>query len=142
MGYHLLAEATMVVHFAFLVYVVTGGFLAWRWPRLIWPHLALAAWGFSTITIGFHCPLTYVENWGRQHAGEQGLPPSGFIDHYIEGVVYPERYTGLIQFLAGTIVVISWIGALVLYLRRRRLRRAMAAAGSAPIRDEARRSVA
>ncbi len=127
MGYHVLAEATMVFHFAVLVYIVFGGFLAWRWPKLIWPHLALAAWGFSTITVGTNCPLTWLENWARQRAGEATLG-SGFIDHYIEGVVYPERYTGLIQFAAGTLVVISWIGALVFYLRSRARRRADIAA--------------
>jgi hypothetical protein len=119
MGYHVLAEATMVVHFVVLSYIVFGGFLAWRWPRAIWPHLLLAGWGFSTVVFGVNCPLTWLENWARQRAGEASLG-SGFIDHYIEGVVYPERYTGLIQFLAGTVVVVSWTGALLLHLRRRR----------------------
>ena len=58
MVFRVLAEATMTVHFAFLVYVVAGGFLAWRWPWAIWPHLALAGWGFSTIVFGLDCPLT------------------------------------------------------------------------------------
>ena len=118
MGYHVLAEATMVVHFAVLIYIVFGGFLAWRWPWAIWPHLALAGWGFSTVAFGVNCPLTWLENWARQRAGEASLG-SGFIDHYIEGVVYPDRYTGLIQFLAGAVVVFSWAGALVLHVRRR-----------------------
>src|SRR5581483_11041154 len=121
MGYRLLAEATVVVHFAVLLYIVFGGLLAWRWPRAIWPHFALAGWGFSTVVFGVNCPLTWLENWARQRAGE-ALLPSGFIDHYIEGVVYPERYTGLIQFSAGAVVVLSWVGALVLYLRRRSAR--------------------
>jgi hypothetical protein len=42
MGYRLLGDAVMLVHFAFLVFVVTGGFLAWRWPWVIcsrhWMH--------------------------------------------------------------------------------------------------------
>lgn len=122
MGYHLLAEATMVVHFTVLIFIVFGGFLAWRWPWVIWPSIVLAGWGFSTVVFGVNCPLTWLENWARQRAGEASLG-TGFIDHYIEGVIYPERYTGLIQFLAGTIVVISWVGALVLYLRRRASRR-------------------
>jgi hypothetical protein len=120
MGYHLIAQATMVVHFAVLIYIVFGGFVAWRWPRAIWPHLLLAGWGFSTVMSGINCPLTYVENWARQRAGEQGLG-TGFIDHYLEGVIYPERLTGLIQVCAGAIVVISWAGAIALWLRRRRL---------------------
>jgi Protein of Unknown function (DUF2784) len=117
--YQFLATATMVFHFAFLVYVVTGGFLAWRWPRLIWPHLLLAGWGFSTVAFGLDCPLTYVEDWARRKAGEQGLT-TGFIDTYLEGVVYPQRYAGLMQLLAGAAVVTSWAGYAMLRARRSR----------------------
>jgi Protein of Unknown function (DUF2784) len=119
--YQLLATATMVVHFAFLAYVVTGGFLAWRWPHTIWLHLAMAGWGFSTVAFGWHCPLTYVEDWARRRAGEHGLA-TGFIDTYLEGVVYPQRFAGLMQLLAGVAVVTSWIGYAILQARRPRRR--------------------
>ena len=120
MGYPLLADAVMLVHFAFLAFVVFGGFLAWRWPWVIWPHLALAGWGFSTIVFSLRCPLTDVEDWAREHGGEQPLSGTGFIDHYLENVVYPERYTRQIQVLAALVVVVSWVG---LFLRRWRNRR-------------------
>ncbi|TJZ75328.1 DUF2784 domain-containing protein [Rhodococcus oryzae] len=120
MVFRVLAEATMTVHFAFLVYVVAGGFLAWRWPWAIWPHLVLAGWGFSTIVFGLDCPLTHLENWARHEAGEQGLR-TGFIDTYLTGVVYPERYTTLLQMLAGLVVLVSWTGFLI---RRRHPARA------------------
>ncbi|MEV4411709.1 DUF2784 domain-containing protein [Catellatospora sp. NPDC049609] len=116
MAFQALAEVTMAVHFAFLAYVVTGGFLAWWRPWLIWPHLAAAGWGFATIVFGLECPLTYVEDWARRGAGEQGLS-RGFIDTYLTGVVYPERYTVQLQALAGALVLTSWLGLL---LRRRR----------------------
>ena len=77
MGYRLLADATMAVHFAFLGYVVAGGFLAWRWPRAIWPHLALAGWGFSTLVFHQECPLSVLEDWARRQAGEPGLVHPG-----------------------------------------------------------------
>jgi Protein of Unknown function (DUF2784) len=110
MGYRLLADATVVVHFAFLAYVVTGGLLAWRWRWAIWPHLAAAGWGLA-VTVGhLNCPLTFVENWARQRAGESTLA-GGFIDHYVTGVVYPARYAGLMQILVGLVVVLSWAGA-------------------------------
>lgn len=108
MGFRILADATVVVHFGFLGYVVAGGFLAWRHPRLLWPHLAAALWGLLIITLGQECPLTYLENWAREHAGQPPLPHSGFIDHYVEGVLYPARYTRLLQLLAATTVLISW----------------------------------
>ena len=112
MAYHLLAEATMVVHFAFLAYVVAGGFLAWRWPRAIWPHLTAAGWGLSTLVFHFHCPLTWLEDWARRKAGGPGLT-NGFIDTYLTGVVYPERYTDLLRVLAATAVAVSWAGAVL-----------------------------
>jgi hypothetical protein len=110
----LLADAVMVLHFSFILYVVLGGFLAWRWPWALVVHLFAAGWG--ALTVAFPrlvlCPLTDWENRARRAAGEQGLPPSGFIDHYIEGVIYPDQYAGLIQGLAALVVLVSYVGAL------------------------------
>jgi hypothetical protein len=118
MGYRVLAEATMVVHFGFLVFLVIGGFLAWRWPLVIWPHLAMATWGLTSTVFLWECPLTAVEDWARRRAGEAGLS-TGFIDTYLTGVIYPERYTTLIQVLAGVVVVVSWVGVYIRHRRRR-----------------------
>jgi hypothetical protein len=112
MAYHVLADATMVLHFAFLAYVVAGGFLAWRWSRAIWPHLLAAGWGLSTLVFRLHCPLTWLEDWARRSAGGSGLS-HGFIDTYLTGIVYPERYAGLLQLLAAAAVTVSWVGALL-----------------------------
>jgi hypothetical protein len=115
-GYRALAEATMLVHFAFLAYVIAGGFLAWRRPVLIWPHLVLAGWGLSTLVFHQDCPLSRLENWARLRAGEPGLKHHGFIETYLTGVVYPARYLWLVQVLAAAVIVVTWAGA----LRRRR----------------------
>jgi hypothetical protein len=119
MGYRVLAEATMLVHFAFLAYVVGGGFLAWRWHRAIWPHLALAGWGLSTLVFHQDCPLSLLENWARREAGLPGLKHRGFIDTYLTGVLYPARYLPLVQTLAAVTVAVSWAGVLLLRQRRR-----------------------
>jgi Protein of Unknown function (DUF2784) len=119
MGYRVLADATMAVHLGFLAYVVAGGFLAWRWPRAILPHLLLAGWGGSAIAFHLNCPLTFLEDWARRRAGEQGLP-GGFIDHYLVGVIYPQRYAGLVEVLAILAVALAWTGALVRWRRRPR----------------------
>lgn len=114
-----LVTVILVVHFGYLAFVVLGGFLAWRWPRVFWVHLAAAAWGLAVVGIPLTCPLTTAENWARRQAG-QTQQTAGFIDRYIEGVLYPERYTLLLQVLVGATVVGSWVGA---YLYRRHLRR-------------------
>lgn len=116
MGYRLIADVAMLLHFAFLAFMVVGGFLAWRWPWVIWPHLATAAYGLFNVLIGWECPLTHVENWGRERAGDAGLPATGFIDHYLAGVIYPQEHETLIQLGVAVVVVISWV---VFVLRRR-----------------------
>ena len=119
MAYRLLADVVMVVHFGFIAFVVLGGFLAWRWRWVVWAHVPAALWGLSIVTVGTPCPLTWAEDWARARAGQQGLKPTGFIDTYLEGVIYPTQYASLLQALAGAAVLISWIG---LYLGHPRSR--------------------
>lgn len=130
MGYKVLTTLVLTLHFGYLAYVVVGGFLAWRWPRTIWLHLVAAAWGLAVIGIPLQCPLTWVEDWSRRRAGEGGLS-AGFVDRYIENVLYPERYTALLQALAALTVVGSYVG-FVLLLRRGRIRTAIRARPRAP----------
>jgi hypothetical protein len=113
-----LVTVILTVHFAYLAYVIFGGFLAWRWPRAFWPHLAAAAWGLAVVGIPLTCPLTTAEGWARRRAGQAGVT-RGFIDRYIEGVLYPERYTVVLQVGVGVVVIGSWIGAYVCWRRRR-----------------------
>src|SRR4029450_2529595 len=88
MVFRLLADLVVVVHLAFILFVAVGGLLVWRWPWLMRLHAPAVAWGTAIITIGFTCPLTPLEKELRRRAGEQGAP-GGFVDHYIEGVIYP-----------------------------------------------------
>jgi hypothetical protein len=120
MGYQLLTKLIIGLHFLFLLYVVFGGFLAWRWPRMIWPHLAAAVWGAGIAVGVLECPLTAAENWARTQAGAE-VPAAGFIDRFIEGVIYPEQYTGRLQALAAAVILASWLGVHASYRRRRAL---------------------
>ena len=117
MGYQLLAELVMLLHFGFLVYVTLGGFLAWHRTWLIVPHVAAAVWGAINATAGIPCPLTGWEHTARRLAGEQGLS-RGFIDTYLTGVVYPEQHLHAVQLLVAAIVLTSWTG-FALRLRHR-----------------------
>ena len=119
MWYRLGADAAMVAHFLFLAYLVVGGFIAWRWPGTIWAHIAVVLYGLFNVLIGWPCPLTHVESWGRARAGGTTLSATGFIDHYIAGVVYPKEHEALVQALVAAVVLTSWIG---FALRRRQVR--------------------
>ncbi|GGK34773.1 DUF2784 domain-containing protein [Nocardia camponoti] len=120
MLYRGIVDVVAATHFAFIAYVVVGGFLAWRFPRTIWGHLVAVGWGFGTILVGFHCPLTYAENWARRGAGMPELP-DGFIAHYLTGVLYPASALGTVRLVAAGCVVVSWVGYAVLAQRHRRV---------------------
>ena len=112
------ADLVMLVHLGFLLYVALGGFLAWRFRRLIVPHLAAAGWGLVSATVGIACPLTAWEDAARRQAGEQGLP-RGFVDTYLTGVVYPADRLVAAQLIVASIVLVSWAGFALRQRRRR-----------------------
>ena len=55
--------------------------------------------------------------------GEAPLSGTGFIDHYLENVVYPERYTHAVQTMAAMLVLFSWVVFAARRWRSRRSRR-------------------
>jgi hypothetical protein len=123
MVYRILADITMTVHFLFLAYVVVGGFLAWHWPRTWFIHAGVAVYGTFNGIIKFVCPLTPVENHFRLKAGQSGLKPAGFVDTYLNDVVYPAEHWPEVQLIAAAVVAVSWIGLAVL-VRRKHLAKA------------------
>ena len=99
-----LADALVVVHFAFIVFVVAGGLLALkrrRWILLHVPAVAWAAWTEFTATV---CPLTPWENSLREVAGDAGYT-EGFIEHYLIPLIYPEGLTARMQVALGLGIV-------------------------------------
>lgn len=109
----MLADVTMMVHFAFILFVAVGGILAWRWRKLIWAHLFAAGWGVGIVFLGFDCPLTPLERNLRQRGGEQGYDEGwGFVDHYIEGVIYPDEFADHLRLLVAALIAVGWIGYL------------------------------
>lgn len=119
MIYRIIGDAAMLFHFAFILYIAIGGFIAWKWPRTIWAHLAVAIYGLSISIFAWTCPLTHIENWGRRNAGQAGLAEEGFIDHYLTGVIYPADNLREVQIGVGVIVVLSWTGLALLTRHRR-----------------------
>ena len=105
MWYRIAADFVLITHFAFVLFVVLGGFLALRWPRLAWVHLPVALYGAIIEFLGFICPLTPLENSLRQRGGEAGYS-GGFIDHYITATIYPSGLTRGIQLVLGVGVLV------------------------------------
>jgi hypothetical protein len=110
---------TAAAHFAFIGYMVIGGFLALRWPRTIWLHVPAAIWGIAIEVFDFTCPLTWLERWARARAAMSPLAPNGFIDQYITGVLYPASAATLVLILVFSTICLSWILFAVMTKRRR-----------------------
>ena len=104
MSYRLLADLVLVVHAAFVVFVMLGGVAVLRWPRLAWVHLPAAIWGAGIEFAGGICPLTPLENHWRRLAGEQGYS-GGFVEHYVVAALYPEGLTRGLQVALGLAVL-------------------------------------
>src|SRR5690606_28688271 len=79
MMYRLLADTTLVVHFAFVLFVVLGGLLVLRWRWVAWIHLPAVLWGAFVELTGRICPLTPLELWLRNLGGQRGYE-GGFIE--------------------------------------------------------------
>ncbi|HEY6839418.1 MAG TPA: DUF2784 domain-containing protein [Geobacteraceae bacterium] len=88
MLYSILADLGVLHHGAFVLFVVGGGFLVIRWPRLAWIHIPAALWGATVEFTGWICPLTPLENHFRLLAGDEGYS-GGFIAHYLVPLLYP-----------------------------------------------------
>ena len=115
------ADAVLLLHLAFIVFVAAGGLLVWRWPRAAWVHLPCAAWGAVVELAGWTCPLTPLENHLRQLAGQHGYATS-FVSHYLLPVVYPGWWSVRMGIVLGTAVVVlnGAIYGAALWRRRKR----------------------
>jgi hypothetical protein len=105
MLYRALADLVLLVHLAFILFVVLGGLLVFRWPRVAFAHLPAAAWGVLIELAGGICPLTPLEQHLRQRGGETGYA-GDFIGHYLTATIYPAGLTRGIQIGLGAIVLV------------------------------------
>jgi hypothetical protein len=113
------ADLVVLIHAAFVIFVVLGGLLALRWPKVMWVHAPAAIWGIVVEYAGFICPLTPLEIALRERAGQAGYR-GGFVEHSVESLLYPSNLTREFQLALGTCVLL--VNGVVYWrvLRRRR----------------------
>jgi hypothetical protein len=113
------ADLVVLLHFAFVLFVIAGGLLVLRWPRLLPLHVAAVIWGAAIEFGGWICPLTPLENHLRDLAGGNRYE-GGFVEHYIVPVLYPAALTRSTQLGLGALVVV--LNAAVYWIICRNLR--------------------
>jgi len=115
--YGLLADAVLVAHLGFVLFVVFGGLLVLKWRKTAWLHVPAAAWGVAIEYAGWICPLTPLENELRARAGQSGYE-GDFIARYLLPVIYPEGLTREAQILLGSVALLFNIVVYALVWRR------------------------
>ena len=118
--YLLAADAVLLLHAAFVAFVVLGLMLIfvgrafdWLWIRNRWFRIAhMIAIGIVVLQswFGMICPLTNIEMALRARAGDATYTGS-FIAHWLESLLYyqaPMWVFALINSGFGALVVIAW----------------------------------
>lgn len=121
MFYLLAADAVLLLHVLFVVFVVVGlllilagKLLAWRWVRNWWFRvLHLAAIGVVVLQswLGVICPLTTLEMYLRDKAGAATYA-GGFVSHWLEAILYyraPAWVFAVTYTAFAIVVVLSWV---------------------------------
>jgi hypothetical protein len=115
---HFAANAIVLIHVVFILFVLFGAWLVLRWKWVAWLHVPAFAWGAAIEFLGAVCPLTPLEQRLREFAGERGYT-GGFVDHYIVPVMYPAGLTPAVQLWLGVFVVALNVAIYAFVLARR-----------------------
>lgn len=118
MLYQLVADFIVLLHFAFIVFVLAGGLLVFKWRWVIWLHVPAATWGALIAMVGWICPLTPIENSLRQ-ASSGEVYAGGFIDRYLAPLIYPAGFTDEIATATGIVVIAINLLVYSIFLIRR-----------------------
>ncbi len=120
-AYLLAADAVLLLHTLFVVFVVAGlvlvlagGALSWRWVRnrvFRVLHLVAIAVVVAQAWAGVICPLTTLEMALRSRAGD-AVYKGTFISHWLESILYyqaPAWAFVVAYTLFGLAVLLSWV---------------------------------
>jgi hypothetical protein len=106
------AETVVLIHLAWIVFVVTGAFWLRRHPRWKLVHLIAVIYSLGIEAFRWICPLTHLEQALWRRAGREAYEEA-FLIHYVEKLIYLRAPQWLLVSLAALVLVVT----LVLYFR-------------------------
>ena len=104
--YEFAADLTLIVHFAFIIFVVFGALLFFVSTKIIYVHVPALIWGIYIEITHSICPLTYLENWFLQKANLTTYS-EGFIQNYLVPIVYPKHLTDNLQIYFAIVLIVA-----------------------------------
>jgi hypothetical protein len=105
MFYRLAADAVVLLHLGFVLFVVAGALLTFRWHWIALLHLPAVVWAVLLEFNGWLCPLTPLELKLRAVGGQAGYS-GDFVEEYILPLLYPAELDGSTQVVLGSVVIV------------------------------------
>ena len=90
MFYRFLADAVVLIHFLWILFLIFGAAYGTRIRAVKNIHISGLAFAFIIEVFNFYCPLTYIEVWARSRHDPSLTYSGSFIVHYLEMVIYIE----------------------------------------------------
>jgi len=103
--HELAADIILIIHFAFILFVIFGALLFFVTTKIIFIHLPSLIWGSYIELTSSICPLTYLENWFL-HKANLTTYSEGFIQNYLVPIVYPTNLTKDTQIYLGIALIV------------------------------------
>ncbi len=98
-----LARLMVMLHVTYVAFVVFGSLLLFRWPGLMWVHLAAVVWAFGTLVFNLGCPLTPWEKTFWKRGGVEPYP-EGFLQHHVLRTRFAAEHSRRYHILIGLVV--------------------------------------
>ncbi len=122
MGYSLAADAIVVIHLAYVSFIVVGQLaillgvaFRWAWIRNAWfrlSHLAAMVIVAAEALLGIVCPLTRWENRLRQLAGES-IDEESFVARWTHEILFyrwrEDVFTIIYVAFAAAVLLTLWL---------------------------------
>ena len=99
------ANLTLIVHFAFILFVVLGALLFFVSTKIVFIHIPAFIWGSYIELTHSICPLTYLENWFL-HKANLTTYSEDFIQNYLVSIVYPTNLSKDLQIYLGIAIIV------------------------------------
>ena len=109
-----LANSVLISHFAFVFFVLSGGFFIPSWSWLIWLHLPSVLWTSSVTIFNWKCPLTIIEDKHRTSSGDKGYG-RGFVEQYFSPYI-PWADTARKREITAGLFVFVWNSLIYLFV--------------------------
>jgi hypothetical protein len=87
LSYRFLADAVVLFHFCWIIFILIGGWWGRRYRAIKILHISALVLALLVETFDWFCPLTHLEVWLRVR-GAQGSYTGAFITHYLNKLIY------------------------------------------------------